>query len=154
MDEMEFARRVRACTDRLFRVCYALLPERADREDAIQEALIKAWRRIGTLKDEAAFEGWLTRIAINECKSALRRRRRRPEAEMCESIPARDSIPDLALHDALMGLELKLRMPVVLHYVEGFTLQQTAKLLRLPPGTAKRRLKQARLLLKAQLKEE
>ena len=54
MDEMEFERRARACTDRLFRVCYAILPDRADREDAIQEALIKAWRRVGTLKDEAA----------------------------------------------------------------------------------------------------
>ena len=42
MDEREFERRCRACEQRLFRVCYAMLPEKADREDAIQEALIKA----------------------------------------------------------------------------------------------------------------
>lgn len=68
MDEREFEQRVRACTQKLFRICYALLPERADRDDAIQEALIKAWRRRGTLRDLALFETWLTRIAINECK--------------------------------------------------------------------------------------
>ena len=42
IDEMEFERRARACTEKLFRVCYSILPERADRDDAIQEALIKA----------------------------------------------------------------------------------------------------------------
>ena len=71
MDERGFERRCRACEQRLFRVCYAMLPEKADREDAIQEALIKAWRKRGTLRDEALFETWLVRIAINECKIAL-----------------------------------------------------------------------------------
>ena len=155
MEEREFERRVRACTPRLFRVCYAILPERADRDDAIQEALLKAWRRRGTLRDEAVFETWLTRIAINECKSMLRRRRRMPVAELDERIPASgDAIPDLALHNALQGLELKLRMPVVLHYAEGYTMTETARLLGIPVGTAKHRLEQAKTILKERLKEE
>ena len=155
MEEREFEQRVRACTSRLFRVCYAILPERADRDDAIQEALLKAWRRRGTLRDEAVFETWLTRIAINECKSMLRRRRRMPVAELDEQIPASgDAIPDLALHNALQGLELKLRMPVVLHYAEGYTMAETARLLGIPVGTAKHRLEQAKTILKERLKEE
>lgn len=97
MEEREFERRVRACTPRLFRVCYAILPERADRDDAI---------------------------------------------------------PDLALHNALQGLELKLRMPVVLHYAEGYTMAETARLLGIPVGTAKHRLERAKTILKEQLKEE
>lgn len=155
MEEREFEQRVRACTSRLFRVCYAILPERADRDDAIQEALLKAWRRRGTLRDEAFFETWLTRIAINECKSMLRRRRRKPVAELDERIPAAsDAIPDLALHNALQGLELKLRMPVVLHYAEGYTMAETARLLGIPVGTAKHRLERAKTILKERLKEE
>ena len=155
MEEREFEQRVRACTPRLFRVCYAILPERADRDDAIQEALLKAWRRRGTLRDEAVFETWLTRIAINECKSMLRRRRRMPVAELDEQIPASgDAIPDLALHNALQGLELKLRMPAVLHYAEGYTMAETARLLGIPVGTVKHRLERAKTILKERLKEE
>ena len=154
MDEREFERRARACTEKLFRVCYTILPERADRDDAIQEALIKAWRKRGTLRDDAVFEGWLMRIAINECKNVLRRKKRMPTVELNEMISANDSIPDLALHDALRNLDVKLRMPVVLHYIEGYTIQETARLLMIPLGTAKHRLKQAKSILKEQLKEE
>lgn len=155
MDEREFEQRVRACTQKLFRICYALLPERADRDDAIQEALIKAWRRRGTLRDLALFETWLTRIAINECKNILRRRKYTPTAELDESIPAaRDASPDPALRDALRSLDFKLRLPVVLHYADGYTIAETARILGVPTGTIKHRLQRARTILKEQLKEE
>lgn len=154
MNEREFERRARACTEKLFRICYTILPERADRDDAIQEALIKAWRKRGTLRDDAVFEGWLMRIAINECKNVLRRKKRMPTVELNEMIPANDSVPDLALHDALQKLDVKLRMPVVLHYIEGYTIHETARFLMIPLGTAKHRLKQAKSILKEQLKEE
>ena len=146
MDEREFEQRVRACTQKLFRICYALLPERADRDDAIQEALIKAWRRRGTLRDLALFETWLTRIAINECKNILRRRKHASTAELDESIPA--------ARDALRSLDLKLRLPMVLHYVDGYTIAETARILGVPTGTIKHRLQRARTILKEQLKEE
>ena len=155
MDEREFEQRVRACTQKLFCICYALLPERADRDDAIQEALIKAWRRRGTLRDLALFETWLTRIASNECKNILRRRKYTPTAELDESIPAaRDASPDPALRDALRSLDFKLRLPVVLHYADGYTIAETARILGVPTGTIKHRLQRARTILKEQLKEE
>ena len=154
IDEMEFEHRARACTEKLYRVCYSILPERADRDDAIQEALIKAWRKRGTLKDDAVFEGWLMRIAINECKNVLRRKKRMPTEEINEMIPVNDSVPDQALHDALQKLDVRLRMPVVLHYIEGYTVQETSHLLGLPLGTTKHRLKQAISILKEQLGEE
>ena len=155
MDEREFEQRVRACTQKLFRICYAILPERADRDDAIQEALIKAWRRRGTLRDSALFEAWLTRIAINECKNILRRRKHASTAELDESIPAaRDTSPDPALRDALRSLDFKLRLPVILHYADGYTIAETARILGVPTGTIKHRLQRARTILKEQLKEE
>ena len=155
MDEMEFERRVRACTQKLFRVCYAILPERADRDDAIQEALVKAWQKRGTLRNDSVFESWLIRIAMNECRNILRRRKRMPADELNEnSSVAFDSITDLSLHDAIRNLDFRLRMPIVLHYMEGYTMEETAKLLRIPLGTAKHRLKQAKSILKEQLREE
>lgn len=67
------------------------------------------------LKDDAVFEGWLMRIAINECKNVLRRKKRMPTAELNERLPAINSIPDLSLYDALQKLDVGLRLPVVLH---------------------------------------
>ncbi|MBQ8954078.1 MAG: RNA polymerase sigma factor [Clostridia bacterium] len=152
MDEREFERRTRACREKLFRICCAILPNPADREDAIQEALIKAWQRRGALRDEALFETWLVRIAINECKGALRWQRRHETAELTELIPAPEP-PDPALHEALFSLDVKLRLPLTLRYVEGYTLEETARLAGVPMGTLKHRLRRAKDALRAALEK-
>ncbi len=152
MDEREFERRVRAYTQRLFRICCAILPHAADREDAIQEALVKAWRKKDTLRDDSLFETWFVRIAINECKSALRRKKRHETVELTETIPAPEP-PDPALRDALFQLDVKLRLPLTLHYVEGYTQEETAKLIGVPIGTLKHRLRRAKTELQALLKK-
>lgn len=152
MDEREFERRARACRQRLFRICCAILPGAADREDAIQEALIKAWRKRGTLRDDSLFETWLARIAINECKNILRRRKRHETEELSELIPAPEP-PDPALRDALFHLDAKLRLPLVLHYAEGYTIEETAKLAGVPMGTLKHRLQRAKAALRDALEK-
>ena len=74
MLQAEFVQRVRACERRLYRVARAQLPSEADCEDAVQEALLRAWDRLDTLREEAYFETWLIRILINQCKTFYRRR--------------------------------------------------------------------------------
>ena len=152
MDEREFERRTRACKEKLFRICCAILPNAADREDAIQEALIKAWRGRDALRDESLFETWLVRIAINECRSVLRWRRRHETTELTEVIPTPEP-PDPMLRDALFSLDVKLRLPLTLHYVEGYTLEETARLVGVPMGTLKHRLRRAKDALRAALEK-
>lgn len=154
MDEREFERRARACTQRLFRICYTILPDSADRDDAIQEALIKAWKKRGTLREEAYFETWLVRIAINECKSVLRRRKRSATVELLESMPAPEAeMPDPTLRDALRHLDVKLRLPLMLHHCEGYTMEEVAQMTGVPLGTLKCRLRQARMQLRDELEK-
>lgn len=76
MDERQFSQRVRACEQKLYNTARMLLPCQADCEDAVQEALFKAWARLDSLRDTGRFEAWLMRILINECKMLLRCRRR------------------------------------------------------------------------------
>ena len=76
MTDAEFAARVIAMQDTLYRVSTTILPRLCDREDAVQSAIEKALRKRGRLRDEAALEKWLTRILINECYTIHRRRRR------------------------------------------------------------------------------
>ena len=153
MDSREFARRAEAMQGTLYRVAYGLLLNRADCADAVQEALLRAWEKRGSLREEAYFETWLTRILINECYSMLRRRR---TALPLDGIPDPAAPPDAdpALHDAIARLEAKLRLPVVLHYMEGYGINDIARMLRVPVGTVKTRMARARALLRLQLTDE
>ena len=88
MTEAEFAGRVIAMQDALYRVSTTILPRLCDREDAVQSAIEKALRKRGRLRDEAALEKWLMRIVINECYTIHRRRRREVLCGVGRAVPA------------------------------------------------------------------
>ena len=152
MLQADFIQRVRACERRLYRVARTMLPQECDCEDAVQEALLRAWDRRETLRQEAYFDTWLIRILINQCKTFYRRRPPEP-AELTEDIPQVTS-EETPLLEALMGLPRKQRVTLELHYIEGYSVAETARILRLPEGTVKWRLKRGRELLKQSLNRE
>lgn len=137
--------------DTLYRVSFSLLPSRYDQEDAVQESIRIALHKRDTLREERYFQTWVIRILINECYGLLRRRKREiPTHEIIQSLPP-DGDPGVM--EALMQLEPKLRLPVVLHYVEGYTIREIAGMLRAPENTIKTRMARARKLAKAILLE-
>lgn len=145
----DFTGRVRAAEQKLFRIAYSVLRNEADCADAVQEALLKAWQKRGTLRDERLFDTWLVRIVINECYQLIRKHR--------SVIPVQEPqrpAEDQALHDALMALPDNLRLPIALHYAEGYTVAEVARMLRLPQGTVKNRLVRGRKQLRAELSGE
>ena len=152
MLQADFIQRVRACERRLYRVARTMLPQECDCEDAVQEALLRAWNRRNTLRQEAYFETWLIRILINQCKTFYRRRPPEP-AELTEDIPQVTS-EETPLLEALMALPRKQRAVLELHCIEGYSVAETARILRLPEGTVKWRLKRGRELLKQSLNRE
>ena len=153
MDNQEFQDRVRACERRLYATAYLLLHVTADCEDAVQEAVLRAWQRLPGLQNPQFFETWLTRIVINECKSQLRRRSRRGETELSPRLAAPVS-PEPELHAALTALKWKYRVVLTLKYNDGYTIEEIARILTLPRGTVASRLDQAKRLLRAQMKGE
>lgn len=74
-DVHSFAELARRHQDALFRVAVRVLGQRADAEDALQDALIDAWRKIGTFRGDAAFSTWMYRIVTNRCTAVMRRNR-------------------------------------------------------------------------------
>lgn len=152
MNKMEFSDRVRACERRLYRIARTMLKSDADCEDAVQEALLKAWAKLPALREDAYFETWLMRILINQCRTFYRRRAR-AEVELTEDIPSRET-GDSTLLDALMKLPEKPRVALELHYIEGYDVKACARMLGVPEGTVKWRLHQGRKLLKRELGEE
>ena len=138
----------------LYRVAKTLLRSDADCADAVQETLLKALNGAPFIRHEQYVKTWLTRILINTCKDMLRKNARTQTVELTEFLPAPDNGEERELYEALRELDDALRLPLVLHYLEGFTVKDIARMLRVPEGTVKRRLWTARKALRTLLSEE
>lgn len=153
MTKDEFAARIIAMTDVLYRVAWSQLPQAADREDAVQETIRRAWEKRERLRDERFMQTWVIRILLNVCDNMRRKNARMVPTEY---IPAAqgDTQKDTPLLRVLFSLEEKYRLPLQLRYIEGYSVAETARILRLPEGTVKSRLSRGRDKLQALLKEE
>ncbi len=155
--ETTFARLSERGLDRCYSLAGYLLGDAAEAEDATQEAMARAWRARGTLRDSAAFDGWLDRILVNACMDRMRRRKRVRfvEIEEGEEVPGRDPFRDLLAKDEL-GRVLHVLTPeqravVVLRFWRDLQVDEIARRLDCPPGTVKSRLHTAIAALRERL---
>jgi RNA polymerase sigma-70 factor (ECF subfamily) len=146
-DHDAFALLTGAAIARLDAAARLIVRDRELARDAVQEALLRAWRDLPGLRDPERFDAWLHRLTVNACLDVVRRRRRRViEVELSPaSHPSvGDASAELAdrdlLDDALRRLTPEWRAVVVLHYYLGMPLPDVAAALRIPEGTAKSRL--------------
>lgn len=148
-DAAMFSRLVEENAGMLYRVCRAILRSEADCADAVQEAVIDAWRNLGQLRNGASFPAWAARICIHRCYRIARRRRPPASPEEPAARDSRDARLDVMR--AVDALPEHLRLPVVFHYFEDWSVAETARAMGLFPGTVKSRLHKARRLLAEKL---
>jgi len=143
MTDNEFTERLADMREVMYRVSYSQLSQACDRDDAVQETLLKAWGKRKKLKDERFMQTWIIRILINECHNIQRKKK---WVTVSDELQERIAPPEAnaELHDALFMLDEKLRAPVVLHYIEGFRIDEIAEILHLPQGTVASRMSRAR----------
>ena len=152
MENEQFARAILEMEDTLYRITVAQLSQKADREDAVQETLRKAWEKRKSLREEKYLQTWVIRILIKECHTIQRRMKRTVPVDTLPAVsPANE---DTGVKEALMGLDEKYRIPLILYYLEGYSVKQVSQILRLPQGTVKTRLDRGRKALKTILNEE
>jgi RNA polymerase sigma-70 factor (ECF subfamily) len=143
----------------LYRTARAILRDDAEAEDAVQEAYLQAYRKLGTFRGESKLSTWLVRIAANE--ALMRRRRRNPTpAEASEQPEAVSEAPGPqdAVERAQMrrlleahidALPDEYRAVFVLRAVEEFSVEETAAALAIPHATVRSRYFRARGLLRS-----
>lgn len=155
MEKEAFSLRVTAMQTSLYRVAASYLRGEADRLDAIAEAIARAWERRGTLRDERLFGTWITRILIRECVNIQRRQRRVvPVDTLPEHGDGESDASAQQLRDALDSLPQRQRTMVVLHYMEGYDVLETARIMGTTKGAVCAGLSRARETLRRWMEEE
>lgn len=128
-------------------------------EDLTQEVFIRAWQKLPTFREEAAFGTWLHRLAVNfllSRRETLRRRMRKqlPGGEIVERVAARTAPTGAAmdLEVAIRRLPERARRVFVMYDVEGYPHAEIAEMMGIDPGTSKSQLHRARMMLREYLK--
>lgn len=154
MNKQEFTQHVLEAENSMYRVAKSITVNEADCEDSVQQSILTAYDKLNSLRDEKYFKTWLIRILINECYRIRRRKGSIVSFEDYMSDVPVESNVDSELREAVFNLPQKIRTVIVLYYIEGYNIDETAYMLRIPQGTVKSRLHKGRKLLKDMLNDE
>lgn len=166
-DRAEFERVAMEQEKRVYAICLHMMGNREDALDCAQETMLRAYRGFAKFRGQAAASTWMTRIAMNACIDALRKRRDvisldalREEAgfdppaqqpSVYAQLEARER--QRLLHEALQKLPAEARQVIILRDMQGLSYQEVGETLSLSEGTVKSRLNRARKKLFELLRE-
>jgi RNA polymerase sigma factor (sigma-70 family) len=144
--------------DRAYRLAGLILSDRQEAEDATQDALLRAWRSAGSVRDPAGFQAWFDRILVNVCRDRLRRRGKVRLIVLDDALamttrgdPFREVSDRDEVVRAMASLDDDLRIVIVLHYWADLTLEAVAERVGWPVGTVKSRLHRGLELMRGRL---
>jgi RNA polymerase sigma-70 factor (ECF subfamily) len=149
-DHDAFAELAGAAISRLDAAAWLILRDVEQAKDAVQNALVRAWRDLPTLRDPERFDAWLHRLLVRACIDEARRlRRHRLDVELT-TITAPSIVDDVSviedrdrLERGFLRLEPEMRAVIVLHHYLDLPMPVVAATLGIPLGTAKSRLHRA-----------
>jgi RNA polymerase sigma-70 factor (ECF subfamily) len=148
---------IRGVGNRLLVTARKILRDADAAEDAVQSAVILAWRLLPRLRDVEKFDGWMYKLLVSACyQEARRARRHNRRVEVRATEPAADDDAERwllheALEQAFLALTPAHRAVVVLHHYAGLPLSEVAAIVGVSPGTARSRLHYALRALRAAL---
>lgn len=142
--------------DGILRLCLMYLGDRQLAEDAFQETFLKAWKHLPSFRGNSSPKTWLTRIALNTCRSMLRTGwlrllRKTQDIESLLDLSGPEDPPSLDLTREVCSLPGKYREVILLYYYENLNTREIAELLHLPANTVSTRLRAAKKLLRTAL---
>ena len=154
MTDQQFVPLAQRYIDTIFRIAYSYLRSQADADDVTQDVLIQLYKTETAFESDDHLKHWLIRVTVNRCKNIFRSPWRKVEdiADYENSLTF-EAPEHRELFDAVMALDKRYRLLVLLYYYEGYSQKEIAGLLSLPEETVRTRLFRARGKLKATLTE-
>jgi RNA polymerase sigma-70 factor, ECF subfamily len=150
-DPDAFTEIVRRHRDRLWAVALRTVGDREEAADALQDALLSAYRAADRFRGDSAVTTWLHRIVVNACLDRIRRRQSRPTVPLPETdvtpAPASDRDTALVVREALATLPAEQRAALVLVDIQGYAVAEAAQILGVAEGTIKSRCARGRARL-------
>ena len=138
---------IRTYGNTLYRLCFVMLGNESDAEDAVQEAFIKYLQKAPQFENPDHEKAWLITVATNQCRDILRFRKRHPQIDS-------EYLQELSILEALMTLPEKFRIVLTLYYVEEYRVDEIAKIIGKTPSAVKMRLQKGRKLLEELYRKE
>ena len=155
MSKEEFTAFAEKYMDTIYRVAYSWTKNSDDANDVTQDVLIQLYKTTKEFESDSHLKNWLIRVTVNQCKMLFRSPWRK--AEDLETYAETLGFEEQAhsdLFEAVMKLDRKYRIPILLFYYEGYSTKEIASILKLPEKAVSTRLFRARKLLKADLEED
>ncbi len=134
----------------VYRLAMTYLGQRADAEDVTQETFCRLLYHAPAFADEKHQKRWLLQVAANLCRNQLRGFWRKRVTQLEDTVPAAAQ-EELDALNAVMALPEQYKLPIHLYYYEGYSVAETAEILKLGQSAVKMRLKRGRELLKIEL---
>ena len=154
--EKEFETAYGLYADMIYRLSFSYMKNKEDAEDVVQEVFTKYFCGLHLPMNPEQEKAWFLRVAINQCHDTLRKKGYRMHTsldEVAETVAAEETDTG-HLYDALQKLPEKNRGVVILHYLEGYSVEEIAKILQLSSSAVKMRLMRGREFLKEELEKE
>ena len=155
MSKEEFTAFAEKYMDTIYRVAYSWTKNSDDANDVTQDVLIQLYKTTKEFESDSHVKNWLIKVTVNQCKMLFRSPWRKMEdiGEYADTLGFEEK-SHLDLFRAVMNLDKKYRVPILLFYYEGYSTAETASILGIPEKTVSTRLFRAKAKLKDYLKEE
>ncbi len=130
----------------MYRTAAAILHNDADTADAMQDTILRCWQNLDKLQKPQYFKTWMTRILINCCKDIIRNNKGLVYLESYDGVETGtdNTLSDRTVQETIDGLSENYRLIFTLHYIQGLTVKEIAKLLSMKENTVKTRLARGR----------
>ncbi len=155
MSKEEFTAFAAKYMDTIYRVAYSWTKNPDDANDVTQDVLIQLFKTPKEFESDSHLKNWLIRVTVNQCKMLFRSPWNKIEdiGKYADTLGFEEE-SHLALFQAVMNLDKKYRVPILLFYYEGYSTSEIASILKIPEKTVSTRLFRAKAKLKDYLKEE
>ena len=137
----------------IFRICYGILCNKDDAEDAMQDTFLKYLTKAPKFESDEHEKAWLIRVATNVSKNMFILRYKRKSIDIDELVDVGVTNEDKYVFEAISELPVKYKIVMMLFYIEGYSVKEVSKIISVSEDAVRKRLQKGREILKLEIEK-